>query len=142
MDPEQFSAYRHEAIHQLMKLNDECKDVYGITTWPRWDYDLEAGTLTFSENNIPKVIATIHVVGTTSISGGTWMWAWANESLTAKVTVASEMVRAFGYAENLTELTHECLPDDEHLGWEMTAIAAKLLRSIGGYRCPDGNGFI
>lgn len=105
------------------------------------DYDLEQETLTFSEEGVPKVIASIQVIGTTSISGGTWMWGWANESLPPNVTKAVVKVRAFGEAENITELTKAELPDDEHLGWEMTAIAAKLLGAKGAYRCPDENGF-
>jgi hypothetical protein len=142
MDHEQFAVYRHEAVHQLMRLNEECKNDFRVTLWPRWDYDLEAGTLTFSENGSPKVIASIQVVGTTSKSGGTWLWAWANKSLPDKVTMAVRKVRAFGEAENLSELTQESLPDDEYLGWGMSAVAAKILGSKGAYRCPGDNGFV
>jgi hypothetical protein len=142
MDAEQFAAYRHEAVHQLMELNEGCEKTHRISSWPRWDYNFDAGTLTFSENGVPRVIATIQVIGSTSISGGTWMWAWANESLPAKVTEAVRRVRAFGQAENLAQLTQECLPDDEYLGWGMSAVAAKILRSKGAYRCPGENGFV
>lgn len=142
MSPEQFSVYRHEAVHQLMRLNEECEKTYQLSSCPRWDYDLEAGTLTFSENGIPKIIASIQVIGTTSKSGGTWMWAWANESLPDKVTRAVESVRAFGLAENLTELTKESLPDSEYIGWEMSSVAAGILHAKGAYRCPDDNGFV
>jgi len=34
------------------------------------------------------------------------------------------------------------LPDDEYLGWGMTAVAAKLLGAMGAYRCPGENGFV
>jgi hypothetical protein len=142
MDAEQFAAYRHEAVHQLMELNEGCEKTHRISSWPRWDYNFDAGTLTFSENGVPKVIATIQVIGSTSISGGTWMWAWANESLPATVTEAVRRVRAFGQEENLAQLTQECLPDDENLGWGMSAVAAKILRSKGAYRCPGDNGFV
>ena len=142
MSPEQFSVYRHEAVHQLMRLNEECEKTYQLSLWPRWDYDLEAGTLTFSENGTPQIIASIQVIGTTSKSGGTWMWAWANESLPDKVTRAVESVRAFGLAENLAELTKESLPDDEYIGWEMSGVAAGILHAKGAYRCPDDNGFV
>jgi hypothetical protein len=142
MDAEQFAAYRHEAVHQLMELNECCEKTHRISSWPRWDYNFDAGTLTFSENGVPKVIATIQVIGSTSISGGTWLWAWANESFPAKVTEAVRRVRAFGQAENLIQLTQECLPDDEYLGWGMSAVAVKILRSKGAYRCPGDNGFV
>jgi hypothetical protein len=142
MDPEQFSVYRHEAVHELMRLNELCEEQFRISSWPRWDYDFERGTLTFSQDDVPKVRASIHVIGTTSISGKTWMWGWANESLSANVTKAVARVRAFGEAEDIDELKAAELPDDEYLGWEMTAVAAKVLGAKGAYRCPGKNGFV
>jgi hypothetical protein len=71
MDPEQFSVYRHEAVHELMRLNELCEQEFRISSWPRWDYDFDRGTLTFSQDGVPKVRASIQVIGTTSISGKT-----------------------------------------------------------------------
>jgi hypothetical protein len=142
MDPEQYSVYRHEALHELMRLNELCNNEFRISSWPRWDYELHRGTLTFSQDGVPKVQASIQVIGTTSISEGTWMWGWANDSLPANVTKEVATVREFGTTENITELTKEELPDDEHLGWGLTAVAAKVLGAKGAYRCPGSNGFI
>ena len=125
-----------------MRLNELCAQEFHIPSWPRWDYSLKRGTLTFSENGVPKALASIQVIGTTSVAEGTWMWGWANKSLPSKVTKAVEMVREFGHAGNITELTNAILPDNEHLGWGMTAVAAKLLGAKGAYRCPDEDGFI
>jgi hypothetical protein len=58
------------------------------------------------------------------------------------VTTQLAKVRAFGEAENISELTNAELPDDEYLGWGMTAVAAKLLGAKGAYRCPGKNGFV
>jgi hypothetical protein len=142
MEPESFSKFRHKVVHELMDLNELCEKEYCISSWPKWEYDLDRGTLAFTQNGVPKVLATIQVVGTTSISGGTWLWGWANESLTPKVTTQLAKVRAFGEAENVSELTDAELPDDEYLGWGMTAVAAKLLGAKGAYRCPGENGFV
>lgn len=142
MTPDQYSEFRHRAVHELMDLNERCKEEFRISTWPRWEYDLEQGTLTFSEEGIAKVVASIQVAGTTSRSAGTWMWGWANDSLPANATKDVERVRQFGRVENIDQLTKSELPDDEYLGWEMTAVAAKLLEAKGAYRCPDDNGFL
>jgi hypothetical protein len=142
MEPQQFSEFRHQAVHQLMRLNELCENEFRISSWPRWDYDLERGTLTFSANGVPKVLASIQVVGTTSLTGGTWMWGWANENLPPKVTKEVAKVREFGLAGNIPELKEAELPDDEYLGWGMTAVAAKLLGAKGAYRCPGDNGFV
>jgi hypothetical protein len=115
---------------------------YHISSLPKWEYDLERGTLTFIHGGAPNVLASIQVVGTTSISGGTWLWGWANESLTPKVTTELAKVRAFGEAENISDLTTAELSDDEYLGWALTAVAAKLLGAKGAYRCPGKNGFV
>jgi hypothetical protein len=129
-------------VHELMRLYELCEEEFHIGSWPRWDYGLERGALTFSENGVPRVLAPIQVIGKTSVSGGTWMWGWANESLPSNVTKAVAKVREFGKAANIAELTEAELPDNEHLRWGMTAVAAKLLRAKGAYRCPATNGFV
>ena len=142
MNPDEFATFRHDAVHSLMRLNDACDREFQLSSWPRWDYDFERGTLTFSKDDIPRVVASIQVVGSTSETSGTWLWSWANESLPAQVTNEMERVRAFGETEGLLELTRQSAPDDEYLGWGMSAIAAKVLDSKGAYRCPGENGFI
>ncbi len=142
MTSEEFSQFRHEAIHALMRLNESCDRKFQLSSWPRWDYDFERGTLTFSKDDIPRVVAHIQVVGTTSRSSGTWLWSWANEGLPAEVTDVMLRVRAFGEKESLSELIDPSATDDEYFGWAMTAIAAKILDSKGAYRCPRQDGFI
>jgi hypothetical protein len=142
MEPQQFSEFRHAAVHELMRLCDSCEEEFHLSSWSRWDYDLKRGTLTFSQDGVPKVRASIQVIGTTSISGGTWMWGWANDSLPLNVTKEVAKVREFGATENIPELKEQELPDDEHLGWGLTAVAAKMLGAMGAYRCPGENGFI
>jgi len=142
MTPDKFVEFRHKAVHELMGLNAQCKEEFHLSSWPRWDYDLERATLTFSENGVPKVVAAIQVVGTTSRSLGTWMWGWANESLPPNAVKDMSSVREFGHTEAIGELVKSELPDDEYLGWGMTAVAAQLLGARGAYRCPDADGFI
>jgi hypothetical protein len=142
VDAEQFSKFRHDAVHALMRLNEAIAQQFRLSSWPRYDYELKAGTLTFSKDGIPGVIASIQVVGTTSKAEGTWLWSWANASLPNTSTDQMETVRAFGEGENLSLLKNPYAEDDEYLGWAMTAIAAKILDAKGGYRCPSGDGFI
>jgi hypothetical protein len=61
-----------------MDLNKHGDQEYQIDSWPRWDYDFDRATLTFSKEGVPKVRASIQVVGTSSKTGGTWLWASAN----------------------------------------------------------------
>lgn len=70
------------------------------------------------------------------------MWAWANTSFPLGVAERVREVQQFGMAEGLNRLTAPQLADDEHLGWEMTAIMVHIIGAKGGYRCPDDNGFM
>jgi hypothetical protein len=105
MVTKQFAEYRHSAVHELMRLYELCEEEFHIGSWARWGYGLERGTLAFSENGVPRVMASIQVIGTTSVSGGTWMWGWANKCLPSNVTKAVAKVREFGEAPNIAELT-------------------------------------
>jgi hypothetical protein len=142
MNEHEFTDYLHAATHELIALNETCFAEHGISTYERWDYALEQGTLTFSTGGIAKIIASIQVVGSTSKSGGTWMWAWANRSIPGNVDRAATAVRQFGIGEGIPILTNPTSPDTEHLGWEMTAVTAKHVGAYGGYRCPGDNGFL
>ena len=79
-------------------------------------------------------------MGTTSVIGGTWLWGWANKSIPTVLTRALSAVKAFGEAEALPVLTEPSWPTDEYHGWEMTAIAARLVGAKGPYRTPRTTG--
>jgi len=57
--PHWYSEWRHEAVHELQDKIALLKAQFRLGDWPRYDYDLESGTLTFSDDGIPKVIAEI-----------------------------------------------------------------------------------
>jgi uncharacterized protein DUF6882 len=138
MSPEDFSEYRDRAVHGLMRLTEECKQRFRIGYWKQCDYDLDAGTLIFSEADSPRIVAQIQVVGTTS--SRTWLWGWANEDFPKAVTERLREVRQFGEDQALSQLTEPQLVGDEYLGWELTAITAQILGASGAYCCPGEHG--
>jgi hypothetical protein len=142
MTAEEFSQFRHESVHILEQLNESNEKEFRIGSWSRYDYDLDRGTLTFSQGGVARVVASILVVGTTSESAGTWLWSWANGYLPDNISEPVKKVRDFGFSENIAELTEAYLPDDEHVGWAMAAITARILDAKGAYRCPGSNGYI
>ncbi len=140
MSPEEFEDYRQQAYDSLVEINELCKQEFKLGTWQHWAYELEAGTLTFSNDGVPRVVATIQTVGSISKKSDTWMWGWANHSLPAKVTDQLYRLKQFGERENLRQLTEATFAGDEGLGWEMAAVATRILEGRGAYRCPSENG--
>jgi hypothetical protein len=116
MDADTFDRFRHRAVHTPQDLNANCEQEFKIGHWERYDYDLDLGTLTFSQDGVARVVAQIQAVGSTSTTTKTWLWGWANESLPPSVTARICEVRDFGNSEALTKLMEPKLPDEEYLG--------------------------
>ena len=134
--------WRHDAVHQLQKKNARLKSEFGLGSWPRFDYDMDAGTLIFSEGGVAKVIAEIQIVGTTSVKANNWLWAWGNSHWPAECVADSKLVRAFGEKHAIDELSHSYVESDDlgALGWELSAVMVRLTDAPGAYRPPRNEG--
>jgi len=134
--PDWYPDWRHDAVHQLQEKNAQLKAEYGLDDWPRFDYDVDAGTLVFSDGGVPKVIAEIQIVGTTSVKAGDWLWSWGNSHWPSERVSDAELVRAFGEEHGICELTHKNVEDGDlnALGWELTAVMVRVTNALGAYR--------
>ena len=126
--PEWYAAWRQEAMHELVAKQEQARAAYRVGEWPRFDYSATAGTLTFSEGGIAKVVADIQIVGTTGSRD--WLWSWANPHWADCAIDEMHKVRDFGVRNGIEELTTEYLEDDDlnALGRELTALAARIPR--------------
>lgn len=141
-DPEWYGRWRDEALLQLEEKNGLLKTKFGIGDWPRFDCDVAAGTLTFSDHGAAKVVAEIQLVGSTSRKAGNWLWAWANAQLPSERVADSRLVRAFGEQHGIAGLMHTHVEGDDlnALGWELTAVAVRITDALGAYRPPRDEG--
>lgn len=132
--PKWYRTWRHEAMHTLIEQNRGLD----LNRWPRWDHDLAKHELTFSDGGEVRVRADVQVVGTTGRKD--WLWSWANPNWTDAMTTDARDVRLFGEEHGISELITPSLKasDLNALGWELTAVAAKVTGSIGAYR-PSGD---
>jgi hypothetical protein len=135
-NPDWYSTWRHDAVHQLMEKNARVGAEFRLGDWARYDYDLDTGTLIFSEQGVPRMIAKIQIVGSTSIKAGNWLWAWANTHLPPGLTTDAQLARAFGEEHGVIELSQYCQEDNDPnaLAWELTAVTTRLAGALGAYR--------
>ena len=140
--PEWYLDWRHDTVHQLQEKNERLKSEFRLGPWPRFNYDIDAGTLAFSEHGVARVIAEIQITGSTSFKAGNWLWAWGNSHWPAERVVDSKLVRAFGEKHGIDELDHNCLDanDLNALGWELSAVMVHLTSAVGAYRQPRDEG--
>lgn len=144
MSDDEFTGFLESSLRNLSALNDHNGREFNLGNWERWSVDLDTGFLTFSEAGQARVRAIVRVVGTSSDASKTFRWGWANEHLPAAATEGMTALRDFGVAESIEPLTWDTLDeaDDVEVGWEMTALAVRILNGRGCYRYPSGNGFV
>jgi hypothetical protein len=142
-NPVWYDAWRHSAVHELLEKNQRLTEEFQLGHWQRFGFDLDKGWLTFLDDGKPKVRAVIQVVGTVA-SGKNWLWAWGNDWWPALVTRDVTQVRRFGEENQIAELMTASLLDEslEDLGWELSAVAARIVSAPGAYRAPTEKGFL
>ena len=96
--------------------------------------------LKFSDDTGVRLIAEIQIVGSTAAHD--WLWSWANSHWTDELTVDACLTRDFGTANDIQELISASISDESlnDLGWELTAVAAKVTRAVGAYRPAQNTG--
>ena len=126
---------------ELQTKQDTLAERFELWRHTRWDWNQDRAEIVFSNDGVPAVVAAVAFVGSVSARGGTWLWSWANDSLSPAAVGAMARVRDYGEALDRPHLAVPLWPADEHDGWAMTAVAAHLLEADGAYRTPGDNGF-
>jgi hypothetical protein len=137
-DPAWYAGWREEAFDTLSAKQARIAEEFRIGQWPRYDYNLETGRLTFSDEAKVMVTCEIQAVGTVGTSD--WRWGWANAALPKTCTDQVLAVRAYGEEHGIDELASASVKAKnlEGLGWMLTAATARLLDAEGAYRPPNG----
>ena len=137
---EEYVALVTSSQQYLTEKQARLKSVFGLGNYARYDWNQDTGQIIFSDAGVPKIVAEIQFVGSTSTISGTWLWAWANSTIDPRWSTATQRVRSYGKEHGIWPLMNAKWSADEADGWEMTSIAAKLLEAEGAYRSPGENG--
>lgn len=118
------------------------QDDFRLGSWSRYDYDLKAGKLVFSDEGIVKVVSEIQIAGSTSAKAGNWLWAWANSNWPVELITDSRLARSFGEKHSIGELSQDYVKGNDLnlLGWELTSAVTRICSGQGAYRSPPDDG--
>ena len=139
LDTISFDELSSKAYDYLTAQQEIVKEKYKLSGYEHWFYDQETGELTFSDSGIKKIIINYEDVGSVSLVTNTWLWSWGNEYTEEKVKSEIIRVKEYGVKRNFEKLTDAKWTADEVDGWEMTAIAAYLMKAKGAYRVKSNN---
>jgi hypothetical protein len=133
MNTSTYSDILRQSREYLLKQQDNLKQKYGLDDYLQMDFEQETGQMIFTMMGGKQAIMKFHVVGSISDRSRTWMWSWDNPYMLEHVTGEILKVRAFGEENGIEKLTSPRWPANDDDGWEMTAIAAWVLKSKGAF---------
>jgi hypothetical protein len=111
-----------------------CDREYRLNHFNRMDYEQETGRMIFSDVGVvPRVFADYQIVGSVSRRSNTWLWAWDNPYLLENTYEDMWKVKEFGDKNGIDKLSSPTWETTEQDAWDMTAIAANLLKARGAY---------
>jgi len=131
MDYEQFAG---EKCHELMRIQEEFKEKFGIDHYEHWTYDAELELLRLYNDDNDQLYLKYTPVGTFSLKSETWMWSWFNEHSIEPSKDNVLAVKDFGIEKDYSKLIDGTFPADEYDCWEFAAIAFDILDGMGLYR--------
>lgn len=126
------------AQHSLPALDKQLhlQDLVGEADWL---LDQDAGTLTFGG----QLACRAQILGSEAESDRTWLWAWANDSLSSVMTESANAIRRYGEEHGLSEFTQPQLPTGGDASAESLALTASMLTDADAYyRGPYDGGAV
>ena len=91
----------------------------------------------------PAITGPVEFIGSYSTSSKTWVWGWANESVTGSAQTASGESRAYGAKHNMKALTEGKVGNLEpSLANDLAAVTVEIANLAGRHLAPTKDGFI
>ncbi|MEU8467938.1 DUF6882 domain-containing protein [Streptomyces sp. NPDC029006] len=111
---------------------------WGLGSADRWDLDQTTGIITWT---FPDKIATApaQILGSFSPRSGSWLWAWANQSILPGMSRDSRSFCDWAEANGHPALAQPKVNVDEEAASTLVAVAVRITGAIGYYKGPGGN---
>ena len=130
-----WTAWSQEAVAMMASRTRQLFAKHGLTPGSPSLWDLDAGELVVGGAHFPLI-----AVGT--VSGDSFMWAWANDAIPTPAKEGLDRVRAFGEEHDLQLLVTPCISGGLAQAKECLAIAGRVLDASGVWLDRTEAGYI
>jgi hypothetical protein len=137
----EFKAFLEGSMEGLRLQTEAHQGTWHFGKEEHWDFSQDTGELVFTFPDI-VVRAPAQIIGSFDSRDGSWMWSWANSSISDSLTRHSVRVREYGEQHRIRRLTTPSWSGEEADGWRMAALANRLCESNGVYRGPADTTFV
>ena len=114
---------------------------WGLGTAESWSVDQQTGVIRWSFPG-KTVEAPVQTIGSYNRSAGSWLWAWANESVLPAMRRDAERVRSWAEANGHNNLTKPKMNADDDVADTLAAISVSVTDAKGFYQAPAGPAFV
>ena len=129
-----FENFKDDCLDTVSVLQDGFTKRFDLNRYEHWSFDDDFGVFHFESDKGQSLYFNYSLVGSFSDKTSTWKWSWDNEHLKQSERKNIERVKTFGEENKILKISTGLIDGDEYTGWEMTAVAAKILNAIGVYR--------
>jgi hypothetical protein len=121
-----------KAGRDLIGTLAEAHSGWGCGTAERWGLDQTTGLITWT---FPDRIATAptQILASYNRPKGSWMWAWANESILPPLRRDAERIRDWALGNGHPELAEPLISADEDQASDLSALAVLITKATGFY---------
>lgn len=137
MTDDQFDEYLDYCYENLEEKQEILNKEYGIGDFQEYWYDQETSKIQFKNDGKVLLEFSVVFIGSWSNKSNTWLWAWANNSMTDEVKEQSSILKELKSITGFDIFTKEYFDCDEAMAHELTAFAVEHLRAKGMYISPD-----
>ena len=114
-----------------------------VGTWhmdeAEWSVDQENGKIEFTDLR-RKILATadVQIIGTYDTNDSTWLWGWANPSLSEGIVADAKNMKEYGLKHSFNALTSSKCKCPDSMAWNLVALSCMVCGRQGAYRGPSG----
>jgi len=134
MTEKEYDQYKDQCVEEISAVQKTFVKLYDLNSYEQWFFDDDFGVFHFQSHDGRNLYFRYAIVGSFSRNTNTWKWSWDNENHKTSSRKGIDKVKVFGEQNDVPRLTTGLISGDEYTGWEMTAVAAKVLNAIGMYR--------
>jgi hypothetical protein len=136
MDEKQFEEFRIKCYDELINKQNTLIKEYDLGSFDEYWLDQTTETLQFKNEGKVELEFPIIEIGSWSANKNTWMWAWANNSVTDSLRKKAERLKELTKITNNLAFETEAFEAEEIIAHELTALAVHHFDAIGMYIAP------
>ena len=139
MTDKEFNTFLDNCYQELEEKQNLLMSEYNLGKYGKYWFDQITETIQFKEDGKVELEFYVVLIGSWSSKSNSWMWAWANKSITEELRSKSIKIKELANYTGFNVFEKEAFEADEAMAHELTSMAVHYLNALGMYIVPSDN---